>query len=85
SEYKPETDYATLVWKAGVIEEAFEKYMPVNRKQMGLTSSRSVFLDRKLVAALIRRVLENDSGKLQDPLKCAAMFALAFFGIIRPV
>lgn len=85
SDYKPEKDFASLVWKANLIEEAFEKYMPVNRKQMRTTSSRSVFLDRQLVAALVRRVLENDCGKLQFPLKCAAMFALAFFGFIRPV
>ncbi|MFC7685784.1 hypothetical protein [Ureibacillus sp. GCM10028918] len=85
SDYKPETDFAALVWKADFIEEAFEKYLPVNRKQMRLTTSRSVYLNRQVVAALVRRVLENDSGKLQYPLKCAAMFALAFFGIIRPV
>lgn len=83
--YEPEKDFAALIWKANVIEEAFEKHLPVNRKQLQLTSSRSVFLDRSLLASLIRRVLENDSGKLRFPLKYAAMFALGFFGIIRPV
>lgn len=83
--YEPEKDFAALIWKAEVIEVAFEKYMSVNRKQMTRTSSRSVFLDRSRLVALIRRVLENDSGKLRFPLKNAAMLALAFFGIIRPV
>ena len=85
SNYEPERDFATLIWKADIIEEAFEKYMAVNRKQMRLnTSSRSVFLDRPALVALIRRVVENDSGKLRNPLKCAAMFALAFSELSDP-
>ncbi|OKL36685.1 hypothetical protein [Domibacillus mangrovi] len=84
--WAPHQAYAVLMWKAEIIEESFLKYLSVKKYSLKRVSlGKSVYLERQAVAKMMTRILQGEGLGFSNPLKKAAMLAIGFFGIIRPV